>query len=98
MSEKQSIWSKADSFLTTTRKIILNSLTALILVIITMSILGGLVSMVNEPQEIDTEDKVLWFEPIGVVVDSEVNSSGNFDFNSIILSGGDAVNNMNFKI
>ena len=29
--------------------------------------------------------------PIGVVVDSEVNSSGNFDFNSIVLSGGDAV-------
>ena len=91
MSEKQSIWSKADSFLTTTRKIILNSLTALILVIITFSILGGLGSMVNEPQEIDTEDKVLWFKPIGVVVDSEVNSSGNFDFNSIVLSGGDTV-------
>jgi len=91
MSEKQSIWSKADSFLTTTRKIILNSLTALILVIITFSILGGLSSMINEPQEIDTEDKVLWFKPIGVVVDSEVNSSGNFDFNSIVLSGGDTV-------
>ena len=91
MSEKQSIWSKADSFLTTTRKIILNSLTALILVIVTFSLLGGIGSMFSSPEEIDTEDKVLWFKPIGVVVDSEVNSSGNFDFNSIVLSGGDTV-------
>ncbi len=91
MSEKQSIWSKADSFLTTTRKIILNSLTALILVVITFSLLGGIGSMFSSSEEIDTEDKVLWFKPIGVVVDSEVNSSGNFDFNSIVLSGGDTV-------
>ena len=91
MSEKQSIWSKADSFLTTTRKIILNSLTALILVVITFSLLGGIGSMFSSPEEIDTEDKVLWFKPIGVVVDSEVNNSGNFDFNSIVLSGGDTV-------
>ena len=91
MSEKQSIWAKADSFLTTTRKIIVNSLTALILVIVTFSLLGGIGSMFSSPEEVDTKDKVLWFKPIGVVVDSEVNSSGNFDFNSIVLSGGDAV-------
>jgi protease-4 len=91
MSEKQSIWSKADSFLTTTRKIILNSLTALILVIVTFSLLGGIGSIFSSTEEIDTEDKVLWFKPIGVVVDSEVNSSGNFNFNSIVLSGGDTV-------
>ena len=91
MSEKQSIWAKADSFLTTTRKIIVNSLTALVLVIVTFSLLGGIGSMFSSPEEVDTKDKVLWFKPIGVVVDSEVNSSGNFDFNSIVLSGGDAV-------
>ena len=88
MSEKQSIWSKADSFLTTTRKIIVNSLTALILVVVTFSLLGGIGSMFNSPEKIDTKNKVLWFKPIGVVVDSEVQSSGNFDFNSIVLSGG----------
>lgn len=91
MSEKQSIWTKADSFLTTTRKIIVNSLTALILVIVTFSLLGGIGSMFSSSEEVDTKDKVLWFKPIGVVVDSEVNSSGNFDFNSIVLSGGDTV-------
>jgi protease-4 len=88
VSEKQSIWSKADSFLSTTRKIIVNSLTALILVVVTFSLLGGIGSMFNSPEKIDTKNKVLWFKPIGVVVDSEVQSSGNFDFNSIVLSGG----------
>jgi|TARA_A100001011_G_scaffold96743_1_gene101805 protease-4 len=91
VSEKQSIWSKADSFLTTTRKIIVNSLTALILVVVTFSLLGGIGSMFNSPEKIDTKNKVLWFKPIGVVVDSEVQSSGNFDFNSIVLSGGNTV-------
>ena len=91
MSEKQSIWSKADSFLTTTRKIIVNSLTALILIVVTFSLLGGIGSMFNSPEKIDTKNKVLWFKPIGVVVDSEVQSSGNFDFNSIVLSVGNTV-------
>ena len=91
MSEKQSIWSKADSFLTTTRKIIVNSLTALVLVIVTFSLLGGIGSMFSSTEKIDTKDKVLWFKPIGVVVDSEVQSSGNFDFNSIVLSVGNTV-------
>ena len=45
MSEKQSIWSKADSFLSKTRKILLNSLTALLLVIITFSLVGSLGSI-----------------------------------------------------
>jgi len=87
MSEKQSIWSKADSFLTTTRKIIVNSLTALVLVIITFALLAGIGSMFSGSEEIDTKNKVLWFKPVGVVVDSEVNSSANFDFNSIVNSG-----------
>lgn len=91
MSEKKSIWAKADSFLTTTRKIIVNSLTALILVIVTFLLLGGIGSIFSSTEEVDTKEKVLWFKPIGVVVDSEVNSSGNFDFNSIVLSGGDTV-------
>ena len=54
MSEKQSIWSKADVFLTKTRKIIVNSLTALVLIIITFSILGGIGTLFENPEEIDT--------------------------------------------
>ena len=91
MSDKQSIWSKADSFLTKTRKIIVNSLTALVLIFITFSILGGLGSLFDDPDEVDTKDKVLWFKPIGVVVDSEVSGSGSFDIETIIASGGDQV-------
>lgn len=91
MSDNQSIWSKADSFLTKTRKIIVNSLTALVLVLITISILGGVGSLFDKPEKVDTKDKVLWFKPIGVVVDSEVNGSGSLDIESIIASGGDQV-------
>ena len=91
MSDNQSIWSKADSFLTKTRKIIVNSLTALVLVLITISILGGVGSLFDKPEKVDTKDKVLWFKPIGVVVDSEVNGSGSLDIESIISSGGDQV-------
>ena len=91
MSDKQSIWSKADSFLTKTRKIIVNSLTALVLIFITFAILGGVGSLFDSPEKIDTKDKVLWFKPIGVVVDSEVSGSGGFDIETIIASGGDQV-------
>jgi protease-4 len=62
-------------------------LTALVLVIITFSLLAGIGSMFGGSEEIDTKNKVLWFKPIGVVVDSEVNRSGNFDLNSIVNSG-----------
>ena len=91
MSDKQSIWSKADNFLTKTRKIIVNSLTALVLIFVTFAILGGVGSLFDSPDEIDTKDKVLWFKPIGVVVDSEVSGSGSFDIETIIVSGGDQV-------
>ena len=84
MTEKKSIWAIADGFLTKTRKIIVNSVTALVLIVITFSILGGVGSMFGSQDEIDTKDKILWFKPIGVVVDSEVSIGGNFDLNSIL--------------
>ena len=84
MSEKKSIWAIADGFLTKTRKVIVNSVTALVLIVITFSILGGVGSMFSSQDEIDTKDKILWFKPIGVVVDSEVNIGGNFDLNTIL--------------
>ncbi len=84
MSEKKSIWAIADGFLTKTRKIIVNSVTALVLIVITFSIIGGVGSMFGSQDEIDTKDKILWFKPIGVVVDSEVNIGGNFDLNTIL--------------
>ena len=90
MSEKKSIWGKADSFLSLARKIIVNGATALVLVVLTFSILGGIGSAFGGSDEIETKDKILWFKPVGVVVDSEVLGSGSIDLNTILGGGGTA--------
>ena len=78
MSDKKSIWATADNFLTKTRKIIVNSVTALAVNSNNFFNLGWCWLNVQRPDEIDTENKVLWFKPIGVVVDSEVSNVGGF--------------------
>ena len=88
MSKIKSIWSQADKFLTLARKILVNTVTAIVLIVFTFAILGGVGSMFSPEEEIDTENKVLWFKPIGVVVDSSVNSSPSFSFDSLALGGG----------
>ena len=87
MDKPQSLWSKADKFLTLTRKILVNTFTAIILVVITFSILGGVGSLFTQDEEINTKDKILWFKPTGVVVDSSVNSSASVE--ALLLGGGD---------
>ena len=87
MDKPKSLWSKADKFLTLTRKIIVNTFTGLILVVITFSILGGIGSMFSSDEGIDKQDKILWFKPIGVVVDSAISGSPSFD--SLLLGAGD---------
>ena len=87
MSKPQSLWSKADRFLTLTRKIVVNTFTGLILIVITFSLLGGIGSIFSSEEEIDKKDKILWFKPIGVVVDSAVTGPPSFD--SLLLGGGD---------
>ena len=84
MSEKKSIWGKADSFLSLTRKIIVNGATALVLVVLTFSILGGVGSAFSGSDKVESKDKILWFKPIGVVVDSEVLGTGSVDLLSLI--------------
>ena len=87
MDKPQSLWSKADKFLTLTRKILVNTFTAIVLVVITFSILGGVGSLFTQDDEINTEDKILWFKPTGVVVDSAVSSSASVE--ALLLGGGD---------
>ena len=87
MDKPQSLWSKADKFLTLTRKILVNTFTAIILVVITFSILGGVGSLFTQDEEINTKDKILWFKPTGVVVDSSVDSSASLE--ALLLGGGD---------
>ena len=79
MSKVQSVWSKADKFLTLSRKIIINIATVFVLVVITFSLIGGIGSFFSEEESISTEDKILWFKPVGVVVDSSSSSSASFD-------------------
>ena len=79
MSKVQSVWSKADKFLTLSRKIIINIATVVVLIVITFSLIGGIGSFFSEEESISTEDKILWFKPVGVVVDSSSSSSASFD-------------------
>ena len=79
MSKVQSLWSKTDRFLTLSRKIILNSFTAIVLIILTFSIITGIGSFFTSDEKIETNGKILWFKPIGVVVDSSIDSTPSFD-------------------
>ena len=79
MSKVQSVWSKADKFLTLSRKIIINLFTVVVLIVITFSLIGGIGSFFSEEESISTEDKILWFKPVGVVVDSSSSSSTSLD-------------------
>ena len=79
MSKVKSIWSKADAFLSKTRKLILNTFTVLVLIFVTVAIFGAFGAMFTGDEEIDTENKVLWFKPIGVVVDNATSSAPSFD-------------------
>ena len=79
MSKVQSVWSKADKFLTLSRKIIINIATVVVLVVITFSLISGIGSFFSEEESISTKEKILWFKPVGVVVDSSSSSSASFD-------------------
>ena len=85
MNKSESIWSKADKFLSFTRKVLVNAFTAIVLIVITFSILGGVGSMFIQDEDIDTQGKILWFKPSGVVVDSAIDSSPSFD--ALVLGG-----------
>ena len=87
MSKAQSLWSKADSFLSLSRKILVNLITAIVLIVLTFSIIGGIGSIFTQEESISTKDKILWFKPIGVVVDKSSSSSTSLD--SLILGSVD---------
>ena len=85
MSKIQSIWSKADNFLSLSRKLIVNTLTAIVLVVITFTIIGGIGSFFTSEEKIETDGKILWFKPVGVVVDSSIDSTPSFD--ALVIGG-----------
>ena len=79
MSKPKSLLSKADNFLSIIRRLLLNGITAIVLIIFTFSIIGGVASMFSDDDVIDTKDKILWFKPSGVVVDSIVDTVPSLD-------------------
>tara|TARA_B100000886_G_scaffold315960_1_gene254272 strand:+ start:500 stop:2338 length:1839 start_codon:yes stop_codon:yes gene_type:complete len=85
MSKIQSIWSKADNFLSLSRKLIVNTLTAIVLVVITFTIIGGIGSFFTSEEKVETDGKILWFKPVGVVVDSSIDSTPSFD--ALVIGG-----------
>ena len=90
MSKSNSIWKQADSFLAMTRKILVNGVTAIVLIALTFSFLGGIFASFGESEEVTAENKVLWFKPIGVVVDTEVVSSNNVSIEGLLNGGSSA--------
>jgi len=79
MSKIKTFWGTVDSFLTKTRAIFLNIITVVVFLFITVGILGSFGAMFEDEQTINKEDKVLWFKPIGVVVDTSTAEAASFE-------------------
>ena len=83
MKKTDSIWTKTDKFLSGMRRITLNVFTVAFLIFTTVGILatftGTLVNLGSGDEDINTDGKVLWFKPTGVVVDTAVIGSPTLD-------------------
>lgn len=79
MGNSKSFWGTVDSFLTKIRKIFLNIVTVIVFLFITIGIVGSFGAMFENEQTIDKEDKVLWFKPTGVVVDTSTAEAASFE-------------------
>ena len=73
------IWDKAfsnvEKYLAKFRKLVLNIITVLVLIFLITSILGSLF----ESDKIDTENKILYLEPSGVIVDKVITRDDPFE-------------------
>jgi protease-4 len=79
MDKTKTFWGTVDSFLTKIRKIFLNITTVIVFLFITLGILGIFGTMFEDEQTVDKKDKVLWFKPIGVVVDNSTAEVASFE-------------------
>lgn len=75
----KSIFSWLGAFLTKARVVMLNLVTALVLILITVAILGGIFSSDSDKAAKDPAGRVLILNPKGTIVDQEVFAS-DFDF------------------
>ena len=85
MNVIKSIFSWLGAFLTKTRVVMLNLVTALVLILITVAILGGIFSSDSDEASKDPAGRVLILNPKGTIVDQEVFATNfNFGFNETI--------------
>ncbi len=68
-------FSHIDNYLTKFRRAVLNIITAFFLLVIFFSIIGSLF----ESDKIDTENKILYLEPTGLIVDKAISRDDPFE-------------------
>jgi len=74
----KNIMSFVDNLLRRFRKIIVNSITAFFLLMITIGVFSSIVSLFDS-DEIETKDKILYLEPKGVIVDKAITRDDPFE-------------------
>jgi len=79
MGKIKNVISFVDSLLGKLRKLFVNTLTVLFLMLITFGFLFSLGGALFESDKVETEDKILYLEPKGVIVDKAILTSDPFE-------------------
>ena len=79
MGKIKNVISFVDSLLGKLRKLFVNTLTVLFLMLITFGFLYSLGESLFESDKVETEDKILYLEPKGVIVDKAILTSDPFE-------------------
>ena len=79
MGKIKNVISFVDSLLGKIRKFFVNTLTVLFLMLITFGFLYSLGGALFESDKVETEDKILYLEPKGVIVDKAILTSDPFE-------------------
>ena len=78
MEKAKSIMAFVDNLLGKFRRVFVNILTVLLLMLITLGIFGSLDSLFQS-DEIETKDQILYLEPNGVIVDKAISRNDPFE-------------------
>ena len=79
MGKIKNVISFVDNLLGKLRKLFVNTLTVLFLMLITFGFLYSLGGSLFESDKVETEDKILYLEPKGVIVDKAILTSDPFE-------------------
>jgi protease-4 len=79
MGKIKNLFSFVDDLLEKFRKIIMNTLTVLFLMLITFGFLSSLGGSLFDSDKVETEDQILYLEPKGVIVDKAILTNGPFE-------------------